>query len=284
MRDEPLPVVSVVMPTYNQADFLEGAVRSVLLQDYPRWELLVINNYSDDDTLGVVEGFSDPRIRCENFRNQGIIAASRNRGIRMSRGRFVAFLDSDDLWFPDKLSACLGAMDEGIDAVCHGMRIREEGALTGTLAPTPAGEDLYRTLLFQGNTSMATSALMIRRDCLERAGGFSEDPKIVTSEDYELWIRLARGGARFLMLGRVLGEYTVHREGSSRNIRRQSEAEAEIVAREFSRIPDTSLSMALRRRRRMASIHLHAARRFQSAGMYGEAAFAAGRSVLSFLR
>ena len=284
MQDDTLPVVSVVMPTYNQAHFLRGAVRSVLLQDFPRWELLVINNFSEDDTIEVIRSFPDPRIHYEDFQNSGVIAASRNRGIELSRGRFVAFLDSDDLWDPAKLSTCLGAMREGVDAVCHGMRIREDGVLKRPLIPHPVEGDLYRTLLFRGNPSIATSSVMIRKECLTMVGGFCEDREIVSSEDYELWLRLARNGTRFLPLDTVLGEYTVHRKNASQNIRQQSNAEAEIVTREFRRIPDTSLSMRIQKKRRMALAYLRAARRFQLAGMYRQAVVPLVKSVRELLR
>ena len=284
MQDDPLPLISVVMPTYNQAQFLRDALRSVLLQDYPHWELLIINNFSDDETTAVVKSFSDPRIHCEDFKNFGVIAASRNRGIDLSRGRFVAFLDSDDLWYPAKLSTCLRAMAGGIDAVCHGMRIREDGILKRPLIPSPIDGDLYQALLFRGNSSIATSSVMIRKECLARAGGFREDREIVSCEDYELWLRLVRYGTRFLLLDNVLGEYTVHRESLSRNIRRQSDAEAEIVAREFRRISDNSPTMLFRKKQRTAMIHLRAARRFQSAGMYREAVLSLARSVRALVR
>src|SRR5512136_57936 len=283
MEGDREPVVSVVMPTYNQAGFLREAVRSVLLQDEPRWELLVINNFSEDDTAAVLEGFSDPRIRREDFRNEGIIAASRNRGVGLARGRFVAFLDSDDSWYPGKLSACLGALERGADAVCHGMLIRKDGIPAGNLVPSPP-RSLYDELIFRGNTSIATSSVVIRRECLAKAGGFSEDREIVSAEDYELWLRLARGGARFAVLPVVLGEYTVHQGGLSRNIGRQSDAEAEVVTREFRRMSDDSLRTILRRRRRMALLHLRAARRFQQAGLYGEAGSALARSVMALTR
>jgi glycosyltransferase involved in cell wall biosynthesis len=266
MQDDPLPVVSVVMPTYNQAHFLRSAVRSVLDQDYSRWELLIINNFSDDNTLEIIEGFPDPRIRCENFRNEGIIAASRNRGIRLSRGEFVAFLDSDDLWYPAKLSTCLRAMGGGTDAVYHGMRIMEDGIPAGQLVPSPPEKDLHRALLFQGKPPIATSSVIIRKQCLTEVGGFCEDREIVSAEDYDLWLRLSKHGTRFLPLREILGEYRVHRGNASQNIRRQSAAEVEILAREFTRVSDGSFSMLIRRRRRMALAYLRASRRFQMAG------------------
>jgi glycosyltransferase involved in cell wall biosynthesis len=277
------PLVSVVMPTWNQAGYLREAIRSVLLQDDPRWELIIIDNFSDDDTAGVAGSFADTRIRYEAFRNNGVIAASRNRGIGLARGRCIAFLDSDDLWYPGKLSACLRAMTPEVDAVCHGMRIREDGDPAGALVPTPGEEDLYRSLLFHGNSSIATSSVVVRRECLGRAGGFSEDPAIASSEDYELLLRLARTGARFSLLPDILGEYTVHRAGTSRNIRRQSEAEALIVAREFRTLPGDSPAMGIRRRARTGQVHLRAARRFQAAGMYREALGAMVRSARAFV-
>ncbi|MDP2842393.1 MAG: glycosyltransferase family A protein, partial [Acetobacterium sp.] len=90
------PLVSVVIPTYNHAGFLREALESLVAQTFSDWEALVVNNYSEDDTLDVVEAFNDPRIRVENFRNNGVIGASRNRGIRLSKGKYIAFLDSDD--------------------------------------------------------------------------------------------------------------------------------------------------------------------------------------------
>jgi glycosyltransferase involved in cell wall biosynthesis len=176
----------------------------------------VINNYSEDNTLEVIGGFPDLRIRCENFRNDGIIAASRNRGIRLSRGEFVAFLDSDDLWYPAKLSTCLRAMGEGVDAVYHGIRITEEGIPAGQLVPSPPEGDLLRTLLLQGRPLIATSSVIIRKCCLAEVGGFSEDREIVSAEDYDLWLRLPRQGTRFLPLGEILGEYRVHRGNAAR--------------------------------------------------------------------
>ena len=279
MPGDPLPLVSVVMPTYNQAGYLRDAIRSVLLQDDPRWELLVINNFSGDDTPDVIRSFPDPRIRCENFRNNGIIAASRNRGIQLSRGRFVAFLDSDDLWYPAKLSTCLKALEEEADAVFHGIRVNRDGAPGGDLLPPALVGDLYRTLLFQGNSLITTSTVVVRRECLAKAGGFCEDREIVSSEDYELWLRLARGGARFFPVREVLGEYRVHGKAMSRSILRQSDAEAEVVRREFARIPGGSLATALRRKRRMALVRLQASRRSQLAGRYGEAAVSLFRAL-----
>ena len=97
------PTFSVVIPTYNQADFLKVALASVLAQTYDDFELIVVNNYSSDHTLDVLAEVTDARLSVINFRNDGIIAASRNTGIKASKGAYVAFLDSDDAWNSNKL-------------------------------------------------------------------------------------------------------------------------------------------------------------------------------------
>ena len=116
------PRVSVVIPTYNHAAFIGTALSSVLAQSNADWEALVVNNFSTDDTVAIVAGFADPRIRRIDFANRGIIGASRNVGIREARGEFVAFLDSDDQWLPDKLARTLECMDRGVDLVCHAVK------------------------------------------------------------------------------------------------------------------------------------------------------------------
>ena len=116
------PVVTVVIPTYNHAHFLRDALNSLRAQTYTDWEAVVVNNFSEDDTVEVVNSFADSRIRLENFRNNGVIAASRNRGIALARGSYLAFLDSDDTWYPEKLARCMECFDNGIGLVCHGLQ------------------------------------------------------------------------------------------------------------------------------------------------------------------
>ena len=116
-------LVSVVIPTYNRAHDLARAVDSVLKQTYPHWEALVIDNHSTDSTSEVVHQFNDKRIRYFEIANNGVIAASRNLGIHHSRGDFIAFLDSDDLWKNDKLGKSIFWLNSGFDVVYHDMDI-----------------------------------------------------------------------------------------------------------------------------------------------------------------
>ena len=97
------PVYSVIIPTYNPGHLIGRCLSSVIAQTFQAWEAIVVNNYSQDNTIEVVEGFRDERVRLFNFSNKGVIAASRNEGIRQAGGDFIAFLDSDDWWYPKKL-------------------------------------------------------------------------------------------------------------------------------------------------------------------------------------
>ena len=113
------PLVTVVIPTYNQADFLREALQSVVNQDLADWQAVVVNNYSTDHTKDVVAEIADPRIQIIDFNNEGVIAASRNLALLQATSPFVAFLDSDDWWHPTKLTRCVATLQTGSDLVCH---------------------------------------------------------------------------------------------------------------------------------------------------------------------
>lgn len=247
-----IPVVSVIIPTYNQAALLQKALMSVINQTFQNWEAIVIDNHSEDDTKRVTESFNDTRIRYEVFSNNGVIAASRNHGIHLARGDTIAFLDSDDLWYPSKLSVCLDYVQKGADAVCHGLVIREDGIiLKNKFTPELLKKNLHATLLFEGNSFMATSAVVIKKKCFDLYGVFSEDKKFVTAEDYELWLRFTKNGIRWEFIPDVLGEYTVHGKNASGNVEKQMRAEEEIVVKYFKEIcfPGASGQVSYRKRR-----------------------------------
>ena len=94
---------SVIIPTYNQASLLEKAVKSVLNQSFKNFEIIIVDNYSDDETQKIVESFQSKKIIYKKIENHGVIARSRNLGIKISSGKWLAFLDSDDSWYKEKL-------------------------------------------------------------------------------------------------------------------------------------------------------------------------------------
>ncbi|MBU4140009.1 MAG: glycosyltransferase, partial [Euryarchaeota archaeon] len=105
------PTVSVIIPTFNRANYLKNSVQSVLSQTIKDLEIIVINNYSTDNTLEVISAFNDERIKIINFKNGGVIARSRNQGMLQSSGKYISFLDDDDLWSPDKLEIQIKYME-----------------------------------------------------------------------------------------------------------------------------------------------------------------------------
>lgn len=255
------PLVSVIIPTYNHAHFLREALESVCAQTYTNWEAVVINNHSEDNTIEIVESFNDPRIRLENFRNNGVIAASRNRGIALARGKYLAFLDSDDLWFPEKLACCITRLEGGCDLVCHGLRWfgngREQDKFYG-----PAHRATFTALLDRGNC-IATSATVVRKDLVVSVGGVSEEQEIITAEDYHLWLKLARAGAKIDFINQVLGGYRLHSANTGTAIR-QAKAVKHVVEDFYPEKQSRSLRDRIRVRFRYGIIDYGSGRSMQA--------------------
>lgn len=265
-----VPVVSVVVPTYNHAQFLGPALQSVRAQTLENWEAIVVNNFSDDNTVEIVTSFNDPRIRLVNFRNHGVIAASRNEGIRLAASNLVSFLDSDDGWHPRKLARCVETIADGFDLVCHGEDWAREGTPPRRMLYGPASRARYARLLFNGNC-ISTSAVVIRKQWLTRVGGFREQARFVTAEDYDLWLRLARDGARIGFIDEILGEYRMHGGNASKALLRHLDAELAVVNDHFAALAAPGRFADLRMRRRRALVYYGAGRGFQAVGNQHEA-------------
>ena len=255
------PTVTVVIPTYNQADYLREALRSVINQSFTNWCAIVVNNFSTDHTKQVIDEINDARITIVDFRNEGIIAASRNIGIQRATSTYVAFLDSDDWWMPTKLDRCVSELAKGCDLVCHSEEWRSANS-SRIVHYGPASRADYRALLLGGNC-LSTSAVIGRTDMFQRMGGFSTAPEFVTAEDYELWLRLARENFRFSFVAEVLGAFRIHSASASSSIQRNSDAEQAVVAHHSATAPFITPRI---RRRRLALSHYGAARSYQRTG------------------
>lgn len=191
MSQEAIPKVSVIIPTYNRQDFVREAIASVLAQTYQDFELIVVNDGSEDDTQTVVQEFSAiaPCIRYIFQPNQGVSAA-RNTGVALSVGAFVAFLDSDDLWQPDKLKRQLAFFTAHPEAhICQTEEIwlRRGIRINPHKKHRKAGGDIFARSL--DLCLVSPSAVMLRRSLFGRIGGF--DPQLPACEDYDLWLRIA---------------------------------------------------------------------------------------------
>ena len=228
------PLISIVIPTYNHAHFLKRAINSVLSQTYVDWQLIIVNNYSEDDTIDVVEAFNDPRIQLINYPNHGVIAASRNEGIRHATGQYVAFLDSDDQWYANKLAVCAEALQAGFDVVCHSEYWVYEDGSKKQVNYGPESRAQYEKMLYRGNC-LSTSATVVRKTLLDELSGFCTDSQFITAEDYELWLRLAKHGARFQFINDILGEYTIYHASASGNVLKHVAAVLAVIAAHHDR-------------------------------------------------
>ena len=225
--------MTVVIPTYNRAALLKEALDSVVAQTFKKWEVVVIDNYSTDNTPEMIAGYRDPRIRLISFSKNRVIAASRNEGVRQAAAPLIAFLDSDDFWYPTKLEVSLDALARGYDVVCHNERFVYGNIPSGKLTIGKKASVRFRDLLLIRNC-LSPSAVSMRKAVFEAAGGFSEDPEINTAEDYELWLKLARMGVAIkLMPEEVLGGYRIHGSNSSGAISRHRDAARAVVTTHF---------------------------------------------------
>ncbi len=244
-----LPTVSIVIPTFNQVDLLQEALSSVIAQTYEDWEAEIIDNQSNDGTQSMVQSFNEPRFRYSWIKNNGIIAASRNQAIRNARGEWVAFLDSDDLWMPEKINSSLAAVEPAVDLICH----RESTVLNGQILRTsPSYDDkwpTYRNLLFKGNC-FSPSAVMVRRRCLIEASGFLELPEFVTCEDYDLWLRLAENGMGVRFISPVLSHYRLHTSNTSSSVENHMNAGLAVIDSHFSALNSKNIFHSLYHARR----------------------------------
>lgn len=209
MKSVPL-LVSVIVPTYNHADFICEAVRSALNQTYDNIEVIVIDNFSQDNTLELLSGVIDPRLRVFQFDNRGVIAAGRNYGIQQSVGDVLAFLDADDIWLSDKLETQLPYLSQ--DVSCVGTDFIPFGDTDScpklvSFVRSENYRDLrYRDLILEN--SLATSTVILRRSDFERAGRFDEAPEFRLIEDWELWLRMT-STRKARILRRPLTKYRV---------------------------------------------------------------------------
>lgn len=222
-----LPLVSVIMPSHNTCRFVRESIESVLTQDYPNKELIVVDDGSTDETLDILRSYGD-RIKLLTQRNLGA-AAARNHGIAESRGDLIAFLDSDDIWLPGKLTVQVLFLENHPHIGAIYARWREwvpdaagEFQPPAELVPpevhigkadmigtTSEGSGwLYNRLLF--TSLMHTITVMVRRSVLAEVGVFDESLK--RGQDYDLWLRISRVTPIY-QIDRVFALYRIHGSG-----------------------------------------------------------------------
>jgi len=211
------PFISIIIPTYNHANFLAKALESVINQTYRNWEAIVIDNHSTDGTSEIINKYKDTRIHCLKISNDGIIAKSRNLGINVAKGKWIAFLDSDDYWTKDKLEICIKNIDDEVDFVYHKLEIIYHKSKSYFKRKKNIGRNLNNPILnnlltseIKEGTAIGNSSVVVRKDIINKIGGISENKNMVASEDFNTWLRVAQITNKFKYLNNRLGYYLVH--------------------------------------------------------------------------
>ncbi|MDY7029807.1 MAG: glycosyltransferase family A protein [Spirochaetota bacterium] len=193
------PHISVIIPVYNRQMMAVEAVRSVLFQSYPYIECILVDDGSSEPPEEACSMFAaDPRFRCLRIEHTGMPGAARNRGVEDARFDLIAFLDSDDIWLPEKLERQIPLLSGGSESVAAAPRTlpplihTREIWLRGTKIISQKTQrhrrrgDVFEDAL--GKCMIGPSTVLMRREVFEELGGFREDLEI--AEDYEFWLRL----------------------------------------------------------------------------------------------
>lgn len=228
------PLVSVIMPTFNQGPFIKDAIESVLIQSYKFIELIVVDNFSTDDTENIIKSLDDDRIIYLKYNNQGVIAAGRNYAVKHSNGEILAFLDSDDIWFPNKLEVQIPHLYENkvVAVSTNFVPIGNTKACYHHIRHIPVNgmKDYSYIELVHGNPVM-TSSLIISKINFEATKGFDESQEFRYIEDWELWLRVALNG-NIRVLGLPLIRYRIS-DKKDRDFREVSKNTLNIINRQI---------------------------------------------------
>lgn len=204
------PLVSIIIPAYNVSNYIGEALRSVFIQDFKEYEVIVVDDGSTDtaELEKVLEPYRD-RIRYIRQNNRGI-GAARNTALRAAHGELIALLDSDDIWLEGKLTPQIEFMKSGgydmvyADALLFGDAPWPEG--TTFMDRSPSNGEVTLHSLLNNECTPVVSTVIMRKDIVEQVGNFDEEDRNLT-EDYDLWLRMARAGARIGYQKKVVAKY-----------------------------------------------------------------------------
>lgn len=206
--------VSVIIPTYNSARFLTNAIDSVFAQTFKDLEVIVIDDGSTDETESLMQEYGSA-VRYIRQENRGV-ALTRNHGIDESRGRYVAFLDADDVWLPHKLELQLAALrgKNHFRACYSAYSVADDNLRPIAVNRSDRRGSALEDLLLRGNVVATPSTVLCERSLLDVAGGF--DPAMSQCADWDMWVRLA-AFTEFLYLDEALVTYRRHDQNMSRD-------------------------------------------------------------------
>ncbi len=232
-----MPLISVIIPVSNGERTIKETIDSVLNQTFLDFELIVINDGSQDLTLKIVSSILDPRLKVFSYPNAGL-AATRNRGISHASGEYISFIDADDLWTPDKLEAQFKALQANPQAaVAYSWTdwIDESGQFLRPGGHISVNGDVFATLLVRDFVESGSNPL-IRAEALAEVGGFDESLPAV--EDWDMWLRLA-AGYEFVCVPSPQILYRVSSSSMSSNVWKMEAGSLRVIERAFAVAPES---------------------------------------------
>ncbi|HWL10175.1 MAG TPA: glycosyltransferase family A protein [Planctomicrobium sp.] len=208
----PVPKISAVIPAYNAEATIARTLESVLAQTVQPHEIIVVDDGSRDQTARIVQTFG-PHVKLIQQTNSGPSAA-RNHGVRVATGDWIAFLDSDDAWLPEKLELQIKTLNSDV-ALSHTYTLQDLSRCS---------ESLNFDRLWDSNY-IGTSTVIVKKSVFNNVGGFIEDRKFIGAEDYNLWLRIAARGEKIVTVRRELTDYTPAENSLSQQIEKVIKAE-----------------------------------------------------------
>lgn len=235
--------ISVIMPVYNAEQYLGESIKSVLNQSWQNWELIIVNDGSSDQSQGIIDSFTDERIKRVNQDNQGVSSA-RNKGMKLSEGNFLCFLDADDVFTKDSLKSRMEIfkasneikfVDGSVDV--YDSQLNE---LQKSWKPTFRGEPFEDLINLSGKTFFGPS-WMIRRSAID---GIQLNDSMSHAEDLLFYIEAARNGGKYDFTEEVILKYRSGNESAMKNLK-GLEKGYEILISELSRMEEISASQLI---------------------------------------
>ncbi len=237
--------LTVVIPTYNRSHELVRALDSLVAQTFTNFEVIVCDDGSTEDIASAISGFYDQlHLRLIRIDNSGGPARPRNVGTQAASTRWISYLDSDDWWYPSRMARLLTELDDDRDIVYHALNVKRADQ---DLTARPAhGSEIGEALrdqdpvlhMIRFGNPLATSGTTVKRELILQIGGFDDNCELASVEDFDAWLRLAAGGARFQFIPEVLGAYWVGTDQISTFNKRQFERQRHFFLRQLALLPE----------------------------------------------
>ncbi len=213
------PFFTIVMPNYNSSKTILKTIGSIKEQSFQDFELIIVDDHSKDNSIiKISHTFKNSKIKIIKLNKNGGPAKARNIGIKKSRGKYIAFVDSDDLWFRNKLKEmhfCI--ISNKANVYCHNELSKSLDETKKIIKNGPFTKDFYYNLLTNQNC-LSTSAVIIEKFFIQKNKlFFNEDRSFFSVEDYDYWMRLAQKKAKFLFINKILGIYNFTEDSISSN-------------------------------------------------------------------